>query len=101
MYNLLNPFIKLKFLATIIFCLENSNLFGIDLVYPIPILYQYLRLIFGLFDFLEHPYFHRQVPGYNLLHYLHIQKPEHNFLYYLQCVSKQKEEVKCRYSTCK
>ena len=42
-------------LATTNCNLENSKSFCIYLVYPITILYQLLRLIFELFDFVEHP----------------------------------------------
>ena len=55
LYNLRYPFIKFQMMATTNFKLENSTFFGIDLVYPIPIFYQLLNLIFELFIFLEHP----------------------------------------------
>ena len=47
----INTFMKLKMVASNSFNLENSNLFCIDLFYPIPMVYQLPRLIF---DFLEH-----------------------------------------------
>ena len=40
LYNFSNPFIKLKMMAKTNFSLENSNLLCIELVYPIPRLYQ-------------------------------------------------------------
>ena len=45
LYNFLKPFIKIKMMAATNFSLDNSNLFYIDLVYPIPRLYQLLKLI--------------------------------------------------------
>ena len=63
------------------FHLKNSNSFCIDLVYPTHRLYQLLKLIVELFDFLEHPILPPPYIIFNLLYlYLGVK-----FLKYKTC----------------